>query len=357
MSYSDRNFGCRISDEWDLKGMKTVVMENEFLRITVLADKGSDIYEFLYKPLDIDFMWRRPGGLRNPNHGLPTNITEAGSFLDYYEGGWQEILPSGGSACTYKGVSYGQHGEVCNLPWKAQIIQDDPKTISCRFSVRALRIPLRVEKTLTLKSGKAILFIEEKLINECPEPLDLMWGHHLAFGEPFLDAHCRIDTPAKEIYIHPDEYSQNHRFSAGETFKYPFAKSRSGKKVDFRKIPPPAQKSEDMTYFTGLAKPWFALTHTQKKVGFGLRWSGEVFKYLWYWQVFKGGAGFPWYGQTYNIGLEPWTSLPTSGLAEAVKQGKHITIPANGTIDAALTAVVYSGLEKVESISKSGVVK
>ncbi|SVD30797.1 uncharacterized protein METZ01_LOCUS383651, partial [marine metagenome] len=50
MKYSlDRTLGCRISDEWTFKGLKTVILENEFLQIMVLADKGADIYKIVNK--------------------------------------------------------------------------------------------------------------------------------------------------------------------------------------------------------------------------------------------------------------------------------------------------------------------
>lgn len=52
-----RNKGCRINDELRYKGLKTIVMENELLKVTILVDKGTDIIEFLYKPKDVDFMW------------------------------------------------------------------------------------------------------------------------------------------------------------------------------------------------------------------------------------------------------------------------------------------------------------
>ena len=56
MRYQDeRNHGCRVSDDWTFRGLKTVVMENEVLRIVILADKGADIYQFVHKPSDIDF--------------------------------------------------------------------------------------------------------------------------------------------------------------------------------------------------------------------------------------------------------------------------------------------------------------
>ena len=54
----DRNFGCRVSDDYHYRGLRTVVLENSQLRLSVLVDKGTDIFELLYKPMDIDFMYR-----------------------------------------------------------------------------------------------------------------------------------------------------------------------------------------------------------------------------------------------------------------------------------------------------------
>ena len=66
-----RNYGCRMSDECTFRGLRLVVLENEKLRVTVLVDKGTDIYEFLYKPLDIDFLWRSPIELHRPGLFVP----------------------------------------------------------------------------------------------------------------------------------------------------------------------------------------------------------------------------------------------------------------------------------------------
>ena len=40
-----------------------------------------------------------------------------------------------------------------------------------------------------------MLEIDERLTNLADEELDIMWGHHPAFGPPFLDDSCRIDVP------------------------------------------------------------------------------------------------------------------------------------------------------------------
>ncbi len=60
-----RNWGARVSD-YQYKGMKVGFLENELLRVGVLADKGTDVFEFNYKPKDMDFVWLAAGGVRNP---------------------------------------------------------------------------------------------------------------------------------------------------------------------------------------------------------------------------------------------------------------------------------------------------
>ena len=57
---------CTITDDWTYKGMKVVFLENQFLRIGILIDRGSDIFEFRYKPKDMDPLLRLAKGIRNP---------------------------------------------------------------------------------------------------------------------------------------------------------------------------------------------------------------------------------------------------------------------------------------------------
>ena len=72
MHYDDeRTSGCRVSDAWTYRGLKTVILENELIRVVVLADKGADVYSFVHKPTDTDFMWRSPWGVRDPKLFVP----------------------------------------------------------------------------------------------------------------------------------------------------------------------------------------------------------------------------------------------------------------------------------------------
>lgn len=107
-----RNYGCRIHDQITYMGMTTVVLENEKIRLSILVDKGTEIFEFVLKKRDLDFMWLTENGVQNPNQYLPTSPDSQSTFIDYYAGGWQEVFPNGGASSSYLGAQFGQHGEV-----------------------------------------------------------------------------------------------------------------------------------------------------------------------------------------------------------------------------------------------------
>lgn len=348
----ERNYGCRAT-EYLYRGLRTVTIENELIRVTILADKGSDIVEFLHKPTDTDFMWRSPQGVRNPATYVPTVPRPEGAFLDYYPGGWQECLPTGGGAARYAGTSFGPHGELCLLPWDYALVDDDPDRVTLRLRVRGNRTPLFLEKRLTLVSGSPVLQIAERLVNEGREPFDLMWGHHPAFGPPFLDESCVVDLPGARVWA--TDVQPNHRYAPGQGYAWPSVPGRAGEMLDISKIPSPAALTHDTVFLTELAGGWYALTNTARRVGFGMAWPRELFGTLWFWQVYGGAFGAPWYGRTYNIALEPWTT-PHTTIEEALAHGTSRRLAPGAALEAELCAVAYAGLRRVTAIAPDGTV-
>ena len=69
---NERNYGCRVSDDWEFRGNKVAIIENEKIRVVVLVDKGADIYSFVHKSSDTDYMWRSVWGVRDTRKFLPT---------------------------------------------------------------------------------------------------------------------------------------------------------------------------------------------------------------------------------------------------------------------------------------------
>jgi len=358
MRYQDeRNYACRLSDEWVFRGLKTVVMENEFLRVIVLADKGADIYQFVYKPLDVDFLWKSPWGVTNPSTYIPTTGDGVGIWMDTYEGGWQTVLPAGGFSSQHEGADMGLHGEVNTIPWDCLILQNDANCVSVKFSVRAYRTPFFFEKTLTLETGSSHLKIEQRLVNEGGESVHCVWGEHIALGAPFLSDKCVIDLPGGTIINHPVTFHENNRLKLGHRSSWPHTQLKDESNHDLSLVPGKDFRSYDQSYITDMPQGWYGITNQEIGVGFGVSYSKDLYQYLWYWQSLGGGTGYPWYGRTYNIGLEPFTSYTNEGLGNAVENGTALLLKPGEEITTTLLAIAFESDTGVDNILDDGTVE
>ena len=173
---NERNYGCRVSDAWSFRGLKTAVLENELLRVVILVDKGADIYQLVHKPTDVDFLWRSPTGVRDPRRFLPTTGDPVGVWMDAYEGGWQTVFPAGGFPAQYRDADLGLHAEANLMPWDCAVMEDTPDRASIRFWVRTARAPFFFQKTLSLTSGSGVLEVDQTLTNEGGEAVHCVWG-------------------------------------------------------------------------------------------------------------------------------------------------------------------------------------
>lgn len=334
-----RNYGCRIQDQLNYQGMRTLVLENEKLRMTLLLDKGSEVIECLYKPLDMDLVWLSENGVHNPMRYLSTSADPVAAFVDYYSGGWQEVLPNGGPTAHYMGAMFGQHGEVAQMPWDYEILQDDESRVQVLLSVKTKKVPFLLEKKLTLSANRAELEVEEMLHNNGAVKLHYMWGHHLAFGKPFIGPGCIIRLPDSIQVITEATHSEvcaPGRIDRDVVHRWPIATrtgpaSEGGNQslVDLSRLPEHGTAS-DIVYLTGFERlGWYALENPYSGLGLKVSWDAEQFPYLWYWQEFGTTTSYPWYGRHYNIGLEPFSSYPTHGLEEAIRNGSAASIEAN----------------------------
>lgn len=315
-----RNWGCRIR-EMIHHNLRLLVLENELLRVAVLAGKGTDIVELNYKPRDLDFACLAPGGVTDPAEFQSTSPDPLATFLDSYAGGWQEVFPNGGAPATFDGAQYGQHGEVFALPWDVTVIEDTEAAVAVRFTVRARKVPCLIEKTIRLSSGEPGLLFEETLVNESPVEVRAMWGHHITFGPPFLRPGCRIRLPGGVTAIpHADDVAPGgRRLANADLFQWPNAQGSDGETLDLSIVPEP-QTPSDLVYLTGFPdeRGWYEIEDRSRGIGSRIEWDATQMPYLWYWQEFGATTGYPWYGRNYNIGLEPFSSYPTNGLPDAV---------------------------------------
>lgn len=334
---------CSISDDWTLQNMPVVWLENDYLRIGILAGRGSDIFEFRYKPKDVDFMLRLSKGIRNPNLDFSQQRGTHNQFEDYYYGGWQEILPNS-PAFDYRGAALGQHGEISLTPWKHAIVENTPKRVSVKLWTRPLRVPILIEKTLTLEADRATLFIAERLSNEAGTSLDLVWGHHIAFGLPFLKEGATITTNARTFYAEPLMPPQR-RFQPGIETTFPNALNINGHDDNARMVPPEsATPYSDLAYLSGFdEQAYYALKNEVKNVGFAVRWDARIFSHVWYWQERYATRDAPWWGNTYAVALEPWTNRWRPNPQDGIDAGEWLRLDAGEVVTTRLEASAFEG--------------
>jgi hypothetical protein len=332
---------CTISDDWTLKGMNVIWMENDYLRIGILGGRGSDIFEFRYKPKDVDFMLRLAKDIRNPNLDFSQMRDTPNQFEDYYYGGWQEILPNS-PGFKYRGAALGQHGEVSLTPWKHAILENTPERVSVKLWTRPLRTPLLIEKTLTLEADKATLFIDEKLTNEAATHLDLAWGHHIAFGLPFLKEGAKITTNARTFLAEP-LMPPNRRFQPGVESKFPDAMNINGEADDAGLVPPEsATPYSELAYLSGFDdKAFYAIKNEEKNVGFAISWDARIFKHVWYWQERYATQDAPWWGSAYAVALEPWTIRWRPDPENAIAEGEWLRLEGGEAVTTRLEASAF----------------
>jgi galactose mutarotase-like enzyme len=349
---------CRVREATLERGYRAIVLENDLLAASVLPDKGADIYELIYKPKELDVLWKSPWGLRPLGAGFATAANSWVAWTEHYEGGWQEIFPNGGAACDYNGVELNFHGEASSMGWDAEIVQPNGDSTGARFSVRLARSPLKLERLMRIEAGKPILIFQERIINEGGEPIDYMWGHHPAYGAPFIDGSCRIDTNARTFRADDRSDAPGNPLTPGGRFIWPIGQ-KAGVEIDLSRIPGSDVERGAMAYlgnFDG-ETAWYGITNTALGMGVGLVWRTATFPHAWLWQEMHSSPGFPWYKNVYVMAIEPFTTVPNQGLTTAIETtGTHRTLAPGESAEAELRAVFYESGSGIARIDLDGTV-
>ncbi len=347
---------CTVTETKLDRDVRAVRLENRLIAVTVLPDKGADIYQLISKLHDLDVLWKSPWGVPRPT-GIHTPAADSlTAWMDAYEGGWQEILPSGGGPSHYRGAELVFHGEASMSAWDYRIERESGDTAEVTFSLRLRRTPLSIRRVMRIEADSPVLTLTERITNHGSDPLDLMWGHHPAYGSPFLSGDVRIDTNARGIRSDDERDSPLNPFSQGGQTRWPTAE-RDGVETDLARVPDQSTPRETMAYLHDFSgdRGWYGLTNTRLGVGVGVVWPTAVFPYAWFWQEFHASAGYPWHREVYVMAIEPFSSFPGQGLAKVIdKTGNQIVLAPGESRDAELRAVLFESTAGIRSIEPDG---
>ena len=321
---------CRVRETVLPSGHRAVTLENDFAAVTVLPEKGADIYSLVYKPRAIDVLWKSPWPLM-PSGSRPPFLggnTEA-AWMDQYAGGWQEIFPNGGDECVYKNAPLNFHGEASIRAWDYHIAHADSESARVEFHVALRRSPFEVNRTMIIDRHLAGFRIEESIVNKGEEDLHYMWGHHPALGDPFLSGDCILQVPAR-AFLPPNGVKGKWTGDLSEV--------------------------ADFGYICDLDEGWYGVRSRKHGFGFGLAWPLEVFPYLWFWRETHKSLGYPWYGRCNVMAVEPFSSIPGAGLVNAIAAGTAPLLHPGEVRHANLAAVFYEHSQgELQSISTEGI--
>ncbi|MFZ3485089.1 DUF4432 family protein [Sphingomonas sp. 3-13AW] len=331
-----RNHGARLR-EYVWQGRRCVSLENAKLRTVIALEKGCDILELTHKPTDTETLHQAPGGMFPPL-AMQSSPLPGGGFRDQFPGGWYVMLPNGPGPCEHGGIAFGHHGEATFLPWDYAVEEDREQRVVIRCHARLRRMPLLIERRITLGAEDAVLHIEEAVTNDSSQPLDMIWGHHPTFGAPLLGAGARIDLPPSDIKT-AAEAPPDATLPVASEGRWPHLGDE-----DLSVFPDDARNSQDFLRVSNFDAGWFAIRNPVRKAGVALRWDEELFPLLGYWRLAGGGSDYPWYGSRNMLALEPCNELPS--LADAVANGTAIRLAPRETRATRLVAALFSADER-----------
>ncbi|WP_254278777.1 aldose 1-epimerase [Haloarcula marina] len=311
---------CTLTDEYTRRGIDALFLENDHLRVEILPGKGGDVTEIRDKRTDVNVLFEAPHEWRAPASGTVGAPDGAFSFLDHYPGGWQSVLPGAGGPSSAHGAPLALHGESSLVPFEKTVLTDTPDEVGVRLSASLTRYPFDIERDVTLAAGESAVEVSERVTNTGAVEVDFSWLQHIALGEPLVAPEARLSVPCETVHVDPDQTADTARLPPGETFEWPVCETVDGP-VDLREFPAAGERVHDLVALADFSEGRYTLSNPDLELGVTVEYPDSFYEYLWYWQPLGGFEAAPFFGRNYNVGLEPCTSIPNSGVADAVENG------------------------------------
>ena len=254
-----------------------------------------------------------------------------------FRGGWQETFPNAGLPSAVGGVPLPFHGEATSARWTV----DEATPLSCTMHVPS-RLPLVLQRTMTLDPERAVLRIDGVVENVGEVPADFVWGHHPAFP---ATPGARIDFPTG-ARIRPDV--ERHGGYALDPVAWPADPDLS--------VIPDAPVHQ-LFYLDHLSEGWAAVRQPEGGVSVAIAWDIDAHPYSWLW-IQRGDRGFPFYGRASMFAIEAQTAWPYDGLAGARRRNMAHRLEAGEKLSSWFTMALFDDTDNpVTGVARDGSVR
>jgi hypothetical protein len=305
-------------------------LASDELAVALLPGKGCDIVEVVDRRSGVDVMLRTPWGFGRPPVASSSSFER---WLEAYSGGWQVLLPNGGDEATVGGAQWGFHGEAGMVPWQV----DEQDAGSARLSAWLISAPLELGRDVRVE-GRSLV-VEERVRNAGDDEVEVMWGHHPAFGAPLIEPGATIAPRCRSFVA--DDRAPGAGLAPGIRSAWPHAELEDGGTIDLSVIPPLDVPRSVLGYLTDFEVGEYTIANARIGLSATLRWPHELFPHAWFWQELHGLPDFPWYRRMYAQAVEPGTTYPAQGIVRARERGGvPLTLAAGETREARLELVL-----------------
>lgn len=325
-------------------GSGRLVLQNEQLRVTVTPEVGGTIAAIEHRGLEASVLGTVPW----PTEATPLEpgaAREETIWLTRYTGGWPVLFPNGGDACTFEGVFHGFHGEASITPWEVTKAEHTRLGLARRFTL----LPVEMHREIALEGD--VVTVRERVRLAGDRPVRVMWGHHPTFGSDLLDGPFEIQSGARSVTVDEGSDPPSNPLIPGAKGSWPLVPGKRGP-YDLSR---PEGKLAALAYLQDFARPWISIRRLDDSIGAALSWDGTIFPCAWLWLELGANETQPWSGQTRLIGLEPNTTWPANGLAEADRRGARLlTLQPGAEVSAWIRLHVFKPKGALRGVDAQG---
>jgi hypothetical protein len=186
-----------------------------------------------------------------------------------------------------------------------------------------------------------LLTIRETVRMFGAQPVRVMWGHHPTFGSDLFDGPFEIQSGARRVTIDDRYDPETNPLKPGAIACWPLVPGKTGS-FDLSR---PQGPMASLACLQDFEEAWASIRRLDDSIGVALSWDGDIFPCAWLWCELEGTMEAPWRGKARLIGIEPNSTWPANGLADAAgRGGRLLTLQP----DTAVTAVVRLNVFKPE---------
>lgn len=316
------------------RGRRAASIENDDLRVTVLAD-GGHIAEIFDKHAGVNPLWTPPWPTIDHTAFDPARHTEYGDALD--AGLLAGIMGHnlcldifGGPSDAEAAAGLPVHGEGSNVPYE---LGGGGRELVTRAHLRLAG--LRLERRLELHA-RAVRILETV---ENPGGVDrpVGWTQHVTLGPPFLArGRTAFRASATRSRTFEGAFGTADYLRPAVDFDWPHAPRLDGGLADLRLYTDAPASSAYTAHLMDPAREhaFFVAFSPSARLAFGYVWRTADFPWLGIWEENASRAQPPWNGRTVTRGMEFGVSPFPESRRQAVERGRLFDTPTFGWIPA-----------------------